>query len=231
MDEQSSRQLVIDAVRRALAGGRGPAEPPAGSGGHPVAHTAPDSRQALVDRFVARAEAANAFVSIATDYVGALQRVADILFELDVRQAIVSDDAWQAPWDVARLPAVIEDCTIRPTSALHDTSYPTMASFAYVGITAAVYGIAETGTIVVCSSDGGGRIESLLPPVHVALLRASALLPGLPEVFAALDQEQQFGRSSAVTFITGPSRTADIELTLTLGVHGPKQLFIVLVNR
>ncbi len=227
MDEQGSRQTVIDAVRRAIGDRREAGAPPdrlvpRAAGSVP--------RAALIDRFVARAEAANAFVSVASDYVGALQRVADILVDLDARQAIVSDDAWQPPWQVAKLPDVMEDCTIRPTSSLHDTSSPTVASFAYVGITAAVCGIAETGTIVVCSAEGGGRIESLLPPVHIALLPAGALVPGLPEAFAALRGAGQFGRSSAVTFITGPSRTADIELTLTLGVHGPRQLYVVLVR-
>lgn len=99
-----------------------------------------------------------------------------------------------------------------------------------VGITGAAYGVADTGTIVVCSGPEGGRVESLLPPVHIALLRASDLVGGLPELLAALTRDGRFETCSAVTLITGPSRTADIELTLTIGVHGPKQLFVVVVD-
>ncbi len=224
MSEESSRDTMIAGVRRAVSTWREAA---------PQAFPWPASRlspASLVDRFVARAESAAAFVSIASDFAGALHRIADILFELDAQQVVVSDDAWQAPWDVARLSEVIEQCTMRRTSSLHDTSCAAIAKFAYVGITAAAYGMAETGTLVVCSGPTGGRIESLLPAVHIALLRASRIVAGLPEVLDALAREGQFDRSSAVTFITGPSRTADIELTLTIGVHGPKQLFIVLVN-
>ena len=227
MNEASSRESVIAAVRQAVAAwhAHGPVST---AGPAPSPHGPP--APGVVDRFVARAEAAEAFVSIASGLAGALQRIADILSELDARQVIVSDDAWGPPWDVARLSEVIEECTIRPTSSLNDASAGTIAKFAYVGVTAVAYGIADTGTLVVCSGPAGGRIESLLPPVHIALLPKSRIVAGLPDVLAALEGDRQFDRSSAVTFITGPSRTADIELTLTIGVHGPKQLYVVLVD-
>lgn len=223
MSEESSRETVVTAVRRAVSDLQHDM-PPAAQ--RPAAVAA----AALVERFIGRAEAADAFVSITADSAGALQRVADILFELDARHVIVSDDAWQSPWDIGRLADVIEEGAIRPTSSLHDASAAAIAKFAYVGITTAFCAIAETGTVVVCSGAAGGRIESLLPPVHIALLRVSRLVPGLPEAIELLEGSGQLARSSAVTFITGPSRTADIELTLTIGVHGPKQLFIILVN-
>jgi L-lactate dehydrogenase complex protein LldG len=224
MSEASSRETMIAGVRRAVSAWRENGPPPAAG---PAPGVSPP---VLVDRFVARAEAAEAFVSITSGFAGALQRIADILFELDARQVIVSDDAWEPPWDVARLSDVIEECTIRPTSSLHDTSAATIAKFAYVGVTAVAYGIADTGTLVVCSGPAAGRIESLLPPVHIALLPLSRVVASVPDVLAALERDRQFDRSSAVTFITGPSRTADIELTLTIGVHGPKQLYVILVN-
>jgi L-lactate dehydrogenase complex protein LldG len=224
MSEQSSREAVMAAVVTAVAGLPEPA--PAGS---PRTSPVPSSA-ALLERFIARAEAAEAFVSVAADWAGALQRVADILFELEARQVIVSDDAWQAPWDIARLADVLEEDTIRPTSSLHDASAAALAKFAYVGITAVDCAIAETGTVVVASGPGGGRVESLVPPVHIALLTVSRLQPRLQDALEWLARSDAFARSSAVTFITGPSRTADIELTLTIGVHGPKQLFVVVVN-
>jgi L-lactate dehydrogenase complex protein LldG len=224
MSEESSREMIVAAARRAVSAWQ--EEMPAAL----VRSPAPPRSAALLERFIARAEAADAFVSIAADLAGALQRVADILFELEARQVIVSDDVWRAPWDIARLTDVIEEGTIRPTSSLHDTSPQAIAGFAYVGITGAVCAVAETGTVVVASGPAGGRIESLLPPVHVVLLMVSQIVAGLPEAFERLQRGDLFERSSALTFITGPSRTADIELTLTIGVHGPKQLFVILVN-
>jgi L-lactate dehydrogenase complex protein LldG len=95
------------------------------------------------------------------------------------------------------------------------------------GVTVAAYGIADTGTLVLCASAGDHRLDSLAPPAHVALLRASAIAPDLETVFARFADDGRFARHSAVTFVRGPSRTADIELQLTIGVHGPARLYVV----
>jgi L-lactate dehydrogenase complex protein LldG len=70
------------------------------------------------------------------------------------------------------------------------------------------------------------RLVSLVPPIHVAVLAASRIFPTLADVLSFLQTGEEV--SPAVTFITGPSRTADIELTLTLGVHGPQQLYVII---
>lgn len=95
-----------------------------------------------------------------------------------------------------------------------------------VGITSAQAGIAETGTLVLDSSQERNRLVSLVPPVHIAILDASKIFLTLGETLAALENGR--GLSPAITFITGPSRTADIELTLTLGVHGPQELYVII---
>jgi L-lactate dehydrogenase complex protein LldG len=98
---------------------------------------------------------------------------------------------------------------------------------ANIGITQADYALANTGTLVVFSESGEGRALSLLPPVHVAVLERSRILASLDEL---LEREPDFpARSSAMVLITGPSRTADIERTLTVGVHGPGELHVVLL--
>jgi len=95
-----------------------------------------------------------------------------------------------------------------------------------VGITSAQAGIAETGTLVLDSSQERNRLVSLIPPVHIAILDASKIFLTLGETLAALEGGPEL--SPAITFITGPSRTADIELTLTLGVHGPQELYVII---
>jgi L-lactate dehydrogenase complex protein LldG len=94
-----------------------------------------------------------------------------------------------------------------------------------LGITGAGYGLADTGTLVLLASEVEGRLASLLPPVHLAVITADQIVADLTELFFRLTQPP----SSCLTFITGPSRTADIELTLTVGVHGPKELHVVVL--
>jgi L-lactate dehydrogenase complex protein LldG len=94
-----------------------------------------------------------------------------------------------------------------------------------VGITTAQAAIADTGTLVLDSADERHRLVSLVPPVHIAIIGASIIFRSLAEVLAFLQQEKPV--SPAVTFVTGPSRTADIEMTLTIGVHGPQKLYVI----
>ena len=94
------------------------------------------------------------------------------------------------------------------------------------GITTAQAAIAETGTLVLDSAQERHRLVSLVPPVHIAIVRASTICETLSEALALLRKDKEI--SPAVTFITGPSRTADIELTLTIGVHGPQELYVII---
>ncbi len=99
---------------------------------------------------------------------------------------------------------------------------------ASVGLTGAAAGLAETGSIVVVSGRGQSRLASLLPPVHVAVLKKSAVVYSL----AVLLRNEPALATSGANFvcITGPSRTADIEHILARGVHGPKEIHVVLVD-
>jgi L-lactate utilization protein LutC len=94
-----------------------------------------------------------------------------------------------------------------------------------VGITSAQAAIAETGTLVLDSARERHRLASLVPPVHIAIVDAASIFLTLAEALAFIHQNGDI--SPAVTFITGPSRTADIELTLAIGVHGPQELYVI----
>ena len=94
-----------------------------------------------------------------------------------------------------------------------------------VGITSAQAAIAETGTLVLEQARERNRLVSLLPPVHIAIVNAGDICATMSEAITRARKESD--TSSAITFITGPSRTADIELTLTIGVHGPKELYVI----
>jgi L-lactate dehydrogenase complex protein LldG len=95
-----------------------------------------------------------------------------------------------------------------------------------IGVTGCHAAIAETGSLVLLSGAGTARTVSLLPAVHVALLRPEDFVPTMAEYFA-VDATRMANRSCC-TFVTGPSRTADIELSLTIGVHGPGRLIVII---
>jgi len=98
---------------------------------------------------------------------------------------------------------------------------------AAVGITSADYALADTGSLVMFSSHGEARLISLLPPVHVAVIPRQRILSGLDELLTVVPKPAD--RSSSMVFITGPSRTADIEQILVRGVHGPGEIHVVII--
>ncbi len=101
-----------------------------------------------------------------------------------------------------------------------------LAKGARIGITLMDWGIAETGTLVQDSTAAEQRLASALPPVHIALLDIAHIVPDLPSVMMKVHP----ANSAYIAMITGPSKTADIERVLAIGVHGPEQLFILCVD-
>lgn len=93
--------------------------------------------------------------------------------------------------------------------------------------------IAESGTLVLRSGPGRPRLASLLAPVHIAVVRADQIVRGLGEALALVQQRygpDVFADSSNLMLISGPSRTGDIEQTLVLGAHGPRELHVLIVG-
>jgi len=104
-----------------------------------------------------------------------------------------------------------------------------------VGLTGVDLAVAETGTLILVSGAGRPRSTSLLPPCHIAVFDRTALVESLRQVGVVLESWHRDGAPPAtgavINFITGPSRTADIELTLTRGVHGPKEVHAIFVEQ
>lgn len=98
-----------------------------------------------------------------------------------------------------------------------------------VGITECDALVAQTGSVLVTSRSAGGRALSVLPPHHVVIARREQLLRDLPAAFELLKKKYAGNYPSMISFITGPSRTGDIERILVLGAHGPKKLTIFCV--
>jgi L-lactate dehydrogenase complex protein LldF len=96
----------------------------------------------------------------------------------------------------------------------------------WAGLTGALLGIAESGSLMLVSGEGRPLTASLLPDIHIAILRESDLVPTLLDAL----RRPEIRSASAGVIITGPSRTGDIEMTLSIGVHGPKEVHVFLID-
>ena len=117
------------------------------------------------------------------------------------------------------------------TNSLADFNKASFAAGA--GITGVDFVLAESGTLVLSSATERVQVASLAPPIHIALYRRSQLIGSLDEVLAKLPNSSSRDRSTAgrsVVFVTGTSRTADIEQILICGVHGPREAYAILVE-
>ena len=96
-----------------------------------------------------------------------------------------------------------------------------------VGISQLDWAMANTGSLIQDAAPVDRRLVSTLPNIHIAVIQTDRLLPDLPSVLGKIRPEQ----TNYISFITGPSRTADIERVLTIGVHGPEKLVIIFVDQ
>jgi L-lactate dehydrogenase complex protein LldG len=154
-------------------------------------------------------------VRVLTDIISQLQRT-----NLRARKIAISDSP-EVERLVKKIGIDVDEIAVAPSAT---------DVFGYdVGISRAQAAIAETGTLLLDSSRERHRLVSLVPPVHIAIIDASEIVATLGEALARLREEEQL--SPIVTLVTGPSRTADIELTLAIGVHGPQELYVIVRNR
>lgn len=96
-----------------------------------------------------------------------------------------------------------------------------------VGITSADYALADTGSLVMFTESKESRLVSLLPPCHIAVIESTKIVASLDDVFRL--RPLPGAESSAMVVITGPSRTADIEMRLVRGVHGPGEIHVIVI--
>ncbi len=104
------------------------------------------------------------------------------------------------------------------------------AAAADLGVTGARYGVAATGSVVVDTDRAGSRSVSLVPPVHLAVVSASDVVATPSDVWGQLVGTEPAEMPSQIVWITGPSRSGDIEFTLTVGVHGPRAVWLAVLG-
>jgi L-lactate dehydrogenase complex protein LldG len=205
----SAREAILDRVRRAQRTARLPSAPTfAGA----IRDRAPADRADRLERFLieSRALGVTTYVERTRDAVHA--RVAEIV-----------GDAQTLRWDPDRLPY---DCASALINAVDGAAPRAVQAAAAIGVTGCDAAIAETGSLALITGRGKPRAASLLPPVHLAIVRLAQLRFSMGEFFA--ERAGEIAAAANCTFVTVPSRTADIELTLTLGVHGPGAVIVVI---
>jgi L-lactate dehydrogenase complex protein LldG len=142
--------------------------------------------------------------------------------DVRTRLAALVEERRVSSWDPAHLP--YRTATVLTDPILGNSTRTDQAS-AEIGVTGCDAAIAETASLVLFSAPGRSRAVSLLPPFHVAIVERAALHFSMAEVFETY--RERLRDSASCTLITGPSRTADIELTLTLGIHGPGRVAVI----
>ena len=171
----------------------------------------------------------------APDTEEALGYLSSVMTQLGVKRAVRStEDVFQqlAVDSILQRPGIETTIIAQNENRSRETLRQEMID-ADIGITGADYAVAETGSVVVLPRAGLSRLVSLAPPVHLALVRPQDVVDTLDDVFLLrrLDYYRN-GRDmgSYLNFITGPSRTADIEQTLVVGVHGPKEVHMIILG-
>ena len=196
-----------------------------------------DDRMLLLDRLIAAGTPLNLAVEPVPDAAAAGDAVLSLVRshepEWGGEKEVV---AWAHPLiGELGLEPSLADLGIAFTSAgeVDPETFRDRAAHASVGITAAEYILADTATLIVGTRPGEPRCTSLLPSVHVAVVTLDQILEDTSELYALLGEDIHAGVDSlgrCTTFISGPSKTADIELVMVHGAHGPRAMAIVVIT-
>ncbi len=251
MDKQPhNRETMLERIRKALAGSsKGPAEPPSGSQPAPLLGVMPPiPTQELIPKFEAeltkvggniyRAATRDELAGIIRNILQSAQATSAVLTRNPILEQLGIEEHLRA----RGISVVVWPSATAPGGENDESAGRNFAAAGFaaaVGFSGVEFVLAETGSLVLTSRTEGSQLASLAPPVHIALYRRSQVVGSLDEVLEklpiALDPNKPAaaglpspGRS--VVFITGPSRTADIEQILVRGVHGPREVHAILVE-
>ena len=235
----------LTSVRRALGREAGPPQPEYPRLAQDVDHLEEQAREvrdrvqanqgALLDKLAEVAQLRGWQVRRAPDPEEAMDYVRSLANSLGTDRVVRSR---QEVFETVPVDATLTGMGITVTEVAHGDgrsreSLREEIAISGMGITGVDYAIAETGSAVIVPRKGLGRLVSLVPPIHVALVRTEDVIESLDDLF--LLRRLEYVRNGGdmgpyLNFITGPSRTADIEQTIVVGVHGPKEAHMVLLG-
>ena len=168
----------------------------------------------------AEVEFAEQFTKLQGKFIYCINRQ-ELAFQLG---SLVKKQDWQKVY-------CVEDKLIEPVALqLSDKKKKTGLENCDVSITGCEYLVARTGSIVMSTAQSSGRSTSVYAPIHICIAFTNQLVYDLKDALQAAKDKYGNNLPSFITFATGPSRTADIEKTLVVGVHGPKEVYLFLVE-
>lgn len=203
--------------------------------------------QELVDLFIARAEAVAAQVQRLPNMAAALQYAVDVCARKAPCELLADEDVEKGPDGPNKVPTRVQKILAAPD--LPDADFAALAELCAaqgfacrrdglrnhlagidVGLTTARLGVAASGTCLAVGDNEDTRLAGMISETHILILRADTIYPDLPSIAGPLRERMAERPGSYTTLITGPSRTADIERVSAVGVHGPLELHIVLLE-
>ncbi|MDP6042758.1 MAG: lactate utilization protein [Candidatus Latescibacteria bacterium] len=175
----------------------------------------------LIDAFAKKYESLAGIAHVADDADAVVPIVLEVLKEVDCKRVVLAE----LPNELHE--AIVTACGAAGIDVLQqpfdNRELPHSIDAAEVGVSWAAFAVAESGSLVEFALDDAVRLVSTLPRIHIGIFKASTLLENLMDAAEPLRQFYiDYPQDATATFISGPSRTADIEMRLTLGVHGPE---------
>ncbi len=218
---------IIARIRRGLNNGAQPAASHTGAHTTPPAPAAPGGDE-LRARFIAAFSAVGGKPVEAANESAAIDQLAELMRTAGVRSAAIGEGI-TTDSDSAAARLSHEGYNVIGVGAANASQGGFKQSLSAIdaGIVEADYAIAPTGTLVLIGQPARPRSLSLLPPVNIVLLRTGRILPDLAAVLRAAGPQTM--AAHPMVMVTGPSRTADIEKRIVIGVHGPRELYVVLI--
>ncbi|MEJ2282980.1 MAG: lactate utilization protein [Desulfobacterales bacterium] len=205
-------------------------------------------RQQLLDRFIEMAAPINLNVSVLKDEESVTAAIVELVRNKDPewgdQKSIV---AWQHPLiERLNLSEALTDLDVPVRIAKSDdvesegiTTEEERARLrqhvvdSYIGITSADFGMADTASLVMRTRPGQARSVSLVPSIHIGVIYLEQIIRDLKELYALLSFDPEVskeGLTNCMTFISGPSKTADVEATMVHGAHGPREVYVYVIE-
>ena len=178
----------------------------------------------LVERFIVRLEKLGVKTAYAVGNPSMIAAtVVEALLRADVKTAMIAED-------LGDLRESIQNALVEAKIAVIEGETPLVFEPVEAGISLAAFGVAETGSIGVIGNALQPRVATMLPPIHFAMVDVGTIVASLDEAGDTLEKLMRPGVDGGVRYaslVTGPSRTADVEKTLAVGVHGPRSLHVL----
>ena len=205
-------------------------------------------RQQLLDRFIEMAAPINLNVIVLKDEKSVTTALVDLVRKKDPewgdQKSIVT---WGHPLierlgladalATENIPVYVSDLNDRPSEGLTAAEIRDrlrkQVIDSYIGITAADFCMADTATLVIKTRPGQARSVSLVPSIHIGVIYLDQLIWDLKELYALLSFDPEVskeGLTNCMTFISGPSKTADVEATMVHGAHGPREVYVYVIS-